>query len=235
MSLIRCLPLLLVLTLLLNACALGPGGAPGPAAQAPDFRVGDRWVYQAEDGYRVRIQWTETHEIAAIDASGLTVRVTLKGDSVDLERIERWTAPGIVAEGAVYEAETVRFVPALIRYNYPLTPGETWSQRIRNADAPPGPFGPINRHVRVGGYETIATPAGAFDALRLRVIMSLDDETFWRWPTQVDNLVWYAPAVGAMVQEQKRSSFRDKGGNDPASYHPGQNALLRLASYRKGP
>ena len=32
----------------------------------------------------------------------------------------------------------------------------------------------------VGGYEKITTPAGTFDAIRLKVFMRLDDETFWR-------------------------------------------------------
>lgn len=228
----RVLPLL-AWSVLVVACTTAPTGAPGPAAQAPTYRVGDRWVYEVEDGYRIKTRWAETHEITAIDGSGLTVRVSLKGDAVDMERTEKWSAPGVVLEGAVYEAETDRFDPALIRFKYPLAPGETWNQRIRNVDQPPGPFGPITRFVRVGGYETVTTPAGTFEAIRMRVILRLDDETFWRWPTEGDYLVWYAPAIGAIVQEQKRSSYRDKGGDDPATYHPGQNTTIQLVSYRR--
>ena len=46
----------------------------------------------------------------------------------------------------------------------------------------------------------------------MHVIMQLDDETFWRYPTECNYLVWYAPAVGASVREEKRSQWRDKGG-----------------------
>lgn len=227
---------ILALVALLDGCAGmgGPGGEPGPPAMAPTFKVGDRWVYRGEDGFRVQVVWDETHEITAVGPDGITVRVTLKGPTVDIERTEKWSAPGIVLVGAVYEAETTRFDPALIRYQYPLTPGASWNQRIRNIDQPPNPFGPITRHVSVGGYERVVTPAGTFDAIRMRVIMQLDDETFWRFPTQCNFLVWYAPAVGAMVREERRSHFRDKGGNDPASFHPGQNALLQLVSSTRG-
>jgi hypothetical protein len=226
----------LAISALLSGCAgMGStGGNPGPAATAPALNVGDRWVYRGEDGYRVKVVWDETHEVMAAGPDGFTVRVRLKGPSVDIERTEKWSAPGIVREGAVYEAETDRFDPALVRYQYPLTTGTSWNQRIRNLDEPPGPYGPITRYVSVGGYESVVTPAGTFDAIRMRVIMQLDDETFWRYPTQCNYLLWYAPAVGAMVKEEKRSQYRDKGSDDPASYHPGQNALLQLVSFTRG-
>ena len=73
-----------------------------------------------------------------------------------------------------------------IRFKYPLTQGETWSQSIRNLNPPPGPYGPIQREVTVGGYETVTTPAGTYNALKMRIVMQLDDETFWRYPTQAN-------------------------------------------------
>ncbi len=223
------------LATLLAGCAGGVGFTrTGPAAPAPVFRVGDRWVYEASDGYRSPITWTETHEVTAAGADGITVRVTLKGESVDMVRTEVLASPGVVREGAVYEAETDRFDPPLERYRYPRAPGESWSQRLRVVDRPPTVYGPVTRYVKVDGYETVTVPAGTFEALRLRVIMQLDDETFWRWPTQCEYVLWYAPEVGATVREAKRSSYRDKGGDDPASYHPGQNAMLRLVSFTRG-
>jgi hypothetical protein len=140
-----------------------------------------------------------------------------------------------VLTGSVYENETDRFDPALLRYRYPLAAGDTWDQRLRDLDKPPGPYGPIVRHVSVGGYEPVTTPAGTFDAIRLRVIMQLDDETFWRYATECNYLIWYAPAIGAVVQEQKRSQWRDKTDDVGAVYHPGQLAEIRLISYARGP
>ena len=122
--------------LLLAACATPiTGGAPGPAAEAPSLKVGDRWVYRGKDGYRVPILWEETHQITAIGPDTITVSITGKGTMGDFQRTETWSAPGVVRVGAVFETETDRFEPSLLRFKYPLTPGETWSQSVRNTDA----------------------------------------------------------------------------------------------------
>jgi hypothetical protein len=81
--------------------------------------------------------------------------------------------------------------------------------------------------------ERVTTPAGTFDAIRMRVVMQLDDETFWRFPTECDYVVWYAPAVGAAVREERRSQWRDKSGQGSFIYHPGQNEVIELVSWRR--
>jgi len=211
------------------------GTADGPPIPAPKLKVGDRWTYRGEDGFRERFDWEETHEITAIANGVVTVRVVVKGSRIgEIERFEKWSAPGVVLQGAVYDVETRHFDPPLIRYRYPLTPGESWNQRIRDTLQPPGPFGPIVRFVRVQGYEMVTTPAGTFNALRMSVIMTLDDETAFRWPTECEYTIWYAEAAGASVRERKRSSWRDKGGFDSVAAHPGQNAEIVLVSFRRG-
>ena len=218
--------------LLVAGCASLEGN-PGPPAPAPTYKVGDRWVYHVEDGYRQRFFWDETHEIVSIEPNLITVKIDIKGDTLNGQRIEKLSAPGIVLQGAVYEAETRRFDPALIRFQFPMAPGDRWDQRVRDLDREPGPYGPIVRAVSVGGWQKITTPAGTFDAILLRVVMTLDDETFWRYPTQCEYRAWYAPAVGNIVRETKRSSYLDKGGLD-AAYHPGQNATIELTSFTPG-
>lgn len=222
-------------TLLLGACGtVGVGGNPGPPVPAPTYRVGDRWTYHGVQGYREKIVWDETHEITSIGPDGITVKVTVTGAGPNLDRTEKWQSPGVVQVGAVNEDETDRFDPALVRYKFPLTTGETWLQRIRNLDQPPGPYGPIVRHVSVGGYETLATPAGAFDAVRMTVIVTLDDETFYRYATECNGVTWFGPAVGAAVQVQNKCQWRDKGSQD-AIYHPGVYSELRLTSFVHAP
>src|SRR5439155_1227837 len=123
--------------------------------------------------------------------------------------------------------------PALIRYKYPMTGGATWSESVRDLNKPPGPYGPIRVHATVGGYETVSTPAGSFDAIKLRYLIQLDDETFWRYPTQCDYVVWYAPSIGAMVREQKRSYYIERSV-ESAPQVPGQNAVIELTSFTRG-
>ena len=223
-----------MVALLITGCGtVAITGAPGPAVEAPTLRVGDRWVYHAVDGYRQKIVWDETHEVTAIGADGITVNVTVAGSTMNFARTEVWSAPGVVRSGAIYEVETDRFDPALIRYRYPMTTGATWSQSVRDLNKPPTPYGPIRVHVTVGGYETVSTPAGTFDAIKLRYLIQLDDETFWRYPTQCDYVVWYAPSVGAAVREQKRSYYIEKSV-ESAPEVPGQNAVYELTSFTRG-
>ncbi len=234
---LRCLPcpiVALAVVVLAGCAGVSAPGAGGPPAAAPAYRVGDRWVYHAEDGYRLKTVWDETHEITAIGADGITVRVTLKGPSTDVVRTEKWSAPGVVIEGAVYEQETDRFDPPLQRYKFPLAVGESWNQRVRDLNKEPGPYAPIVRHVSVDGYEQVTTSAGTFDTLRMRVIMDLDDETFWRSATNCNDVVWYAPALGAAVREHDESKWREKSENGAAVYHPGQYMNVELVSYTRG-
>jgi hypothetical protein len=209
-------------------------GADGPPAAAPTPHVGDRWVYRATDGYRKATAWNETYDVASIGAEGITVKVTVVGKDLNYTRTEVWSAPGVLVQGAIYEAETRRFDPPWIRYKYPMATGDSWSQSIRDPGREPGPYGPLQSKVTVGGYEHVSTPAGSFNALKLRFFVRLDDETFWRYPTECDYFVWYAPELGVPVKVQKRSSWREKGRSAVGEGNFGQRAIYELVSFTRG-
>jgi hypothetical protein len=227
----------LALAALAGACATPEqrGGAAEPAAEAPKPVVGTRWTYRGREGFRVPVVWEETHEVTSVDGSGISVRVTLKGPSVDVVRQERWQAPGLVQMGALMDIETRRFAMPLLRYRFPLSPGETWNQWVDNFNETSHRAGQINRYVRVGNWEKVSTPAGVFDAIRMRVFMRLDDDEFWRYPTTCNYLVWYAPAVGATVREEKEAEYLERGGGmrDGVGAIRAQHTLLELVSYDK--
>lgn len=200
----------------LVGCAGTVSEGSGPAADAPVYRVGDRWVYDVEDGFRQRTRWQETHEVTAIGADGITVRVTQKGDTVDTARTERWSAPGQVMVGTVCSNETRRFTTALQRLNFPLAAGRTWNQRVENVNEVTTKTGSINHWVRVRRWEQVSTPAGPVDALLMQVIVNLDDDEFWRFATECNNAVWYAPALRGIVRENRDAQYLEKGGGGPA-------------------
>ena len=214
---------------------LAVGGTAGPPVPAPVHRVGDRWIYNARDGFRAPVTWDETHEIIAINAQGITVQETQKGPTVDNTRTERWLAPGIVSVGALFDNETRRFVPTLLtRFQFPLTGGDRWNQRLDNFNETTQQSGNISRFTQVGGWEKVQVPAGEFDAIRMRVIMRLDDETFWRFATECNYEFWWSPAVGSTVRESKTAQYIDRSDAREPVAHRSQNALLELASFRRG-
>ena len=223
---------------MISACA-GPEvsvtASPAPAADSPQMRVGDRWVYRVREGYRVKQDFEETHTVTAVGADGITVRVVVTGAGTTVERVEKWLDPGRVAQGTLFDIETRRFREPLQRYRFPLRSGASWSQFVDNYNEMTMREGRINRYVHVGGHERVTTPAGTYDAIRLNVVMHLDDGEFWRWPTDCTYTVWYAPAVKAAVREVRRADYLEKGsGKDAAARLPSQNALIELVSFTAG-
>ncbi len=193
----------------ITGCAGGAGS--GPPAEAPAYRVGDRWLYHGADGFRVKLEWDETHEVAAIAPDGITARITAKGLTPNVARTELWSAPGLVKVGSICgDNQTRRFAVVLQRDNFPLATGKTWSQFVDNYNEATKESGQVNHWVHVNGWEKVATPAGVFDAISLQVLMRLDDETFWRYATTCNYTMWYAPAVRGIVREERRAQYVEK-------------------------
>ena len=226
----------LALVTLIAACADldQRGDLGGRVAAAPTFRVGERWTYRGREGFRSPLVWEETHEVTAVGPDGIHVRVSAEGPQVHGSREEILLAPGVVKTGALMDIETRRFKTPLDRFRFPLASGETWNQWVENYNEATDKTGQINRFVRVGGWEKVSTPAGVFDAIRMRVMMRLDDEEFWRYPTMCNYLIWYAPAVGAPVREEKDAEYYEKGEElDGTGAIRAQHTLLELTSYSK--
>ena len=211
------------------------GGVAGPPAPAPVFRVGDRWVYNCSDGYRVPVTWVETHEVIAIDSTGTAVRVTLAGETMNYTRVELLASPGVLLVGAVYDdAETRRFKTPLTRYQFPLTSGATWNQNVDNYDELTQRQDTVNRYVKVGGYEQVTTPAGTFNAIVMRILMSVNVNDPFRFPTQCNYVLWWSEKAGAMVRETKFATYLERGDAREATAIRAQNTVISIASFTHG-
>ena len=66
----------------------------------------------------------------------------------------------------------------------------------------------------------------------MRVIMRLDDETFWRYATECNYEIWWSPKVGGVVRESKIAEYLERSDPMNAVRHRSQNALLELTSFR---
>lgn len=225
---------LLATPALLAGGCVSVGGAAGPPAPAPTVRVGDRWVYNCADGFRVKVDWVETHEVIGVNANGIAVRVTLVGPTMNYNRVEQWQAPGVVVVGSIYDDAINRdFRAPLVRYQFPLTPNTEWRQSIQYPDPANQLVSNVQRYVKVGGYETVTTPAGTFNAVTMRTLMSVDNNNPFNFPTECDYVTWYAADVGAKVKETKYATYRERG-DDQAIQIRAQNTLIELASFARG-
>ena len=212
-----------------------PGDTSGPVGAAPTYAVGARWTYEGREGFRDPLVWTETHEVTAVGPDGIHVRVSYEGPQVHGSREEILVAPGLLRSGSLMDIETRRFATPLARFRFPLAPGAAWNQWVDNYNETTKRSGQINRYVQVGGFERVATPAGVFDAIRMRVLMRLDDEEFWRYPTMCNYVIWWAPAVGAPVREEKDAEYYERGEEfDGFGAIRAQHTLLVLTSFTPG-
>jgi len=229
-------PLLAAALAVLAGCAGVTTQGSGPVVEAPAYRVGDRWVYSAVDGFRAKTTWQETREVVAVGADGITMRVTQQGPSIDVVRMEQWSAPGLLKVGALFNNQIRRFATTVAVYEFPLASGKTWNQWVDAYNEATKANGQINHYVRVSGRETVTTPAGTFDAVAMHVLMQMDDEEFWREPTRCNYQVWYAPAVRGSVREIKNAQYLEKGGDmDGRATVRVQNTVLELVSFTPGP
>lgn len=217
----------------LGACAGTPGASDGPPAPAPVYKAGDRWVYRVTDGFRNPDVYDETREVISVDARGIAIRMSRNGPRGDTTRIEQWTTPGDLAVGAIFSDETRRFAPPLPRWRFPLASGASWRLWARQHNETTGSDAPVNYDARVGGWRSFTTPAGTFDAVGVRIFMRLDDEDPWRFATEVNHLLWWSPAVGNTVREERRAEYREKGDPFGGINHPMQNAFYELTSFRR--
>jgi hypothetical protein len=220
---------------LLAGCAAAPSTGPQEAIAAPEYRPGDRWVYRVDQRFRAAADYDETVEIVSVAPGGIRVRVVDRGGPIDVERMEVWSAPGLVAQGAMMDVETRRFDTPLQRFRFPLVPGERWNQRVAQTNETLATAGVVSRYVQVQRMERVGTPAGAFDALRMTVYMQLDDETPFRWPTRCTHIVWYAPAAKAVVREERRATWREKASGIDQMEVLAQNDIVELVAFTPGP
>src|SRR5262249_52850831 len=120
--------------------------------------------------------------------------------------------PGLLKVGALMDIETRRFATPVTIFKFPMANGDQWNEWVDNFNETTKREGRINRFTRVGGHEQMSTPMSMQDVMRMRVLMRLDDEEFWREATTCNYLLFYAPALGVTVREERDCEYLEKSG-----------------------
>lgn len=228
---------LLAALLALAGCAALPG-APGqstarsfvlPVAR-PELRVGDQWVYAGRESGP-----------AASDARKLIARTvtSVAGDQASLRQValdpDSGKPSGPARTRAVKLASwhlepAARWSGEIRSLVFPLTPGKHW--RYEYWLAGQGDVVTTYRfEARVDGVETIRTPAGRFETLRVTHSGSwsrsvLEDGKPALQQGAITTTYWYAPAIGTWARLEVESR-RPDGGRD-------FGVVQELEAFRRG-
>lgn len=166
-----------------------PGGAE--TWPMPEWKAGDRFLYLR--GNRVRLA-LRAEEPAEGDPAGARWML------VDEESGIRVGYDGELAELGQHKPQTplaTRVLdPADSQYSWPLWVGKRWTCEFVNK-APGDDALPLIVTYHCDARETVTTPAGSFDCLRIwrRAHIDLPGDFFERV-----TVIWYAPQVGAVVK-----------------------------------
>jgi hypothetical protein len=208
--------------------------ADAQSAPAPAMKVGDRWVYDVKSGFGMQtIAYQETREVTAVSRGAFKVKVTGKtAAGADFSRVEEFSGPGTLSSGTLCLGEVRRFPKPLQRVAFPIAPGQRSSKWVDAVADPGGTKGQINYSVHTRGWEKVTTPAGAFDAIRIDTLVTLDDSTPFRNATHCNITYWYSPTVRGTVRERRSAQYMEVG--DSHATMPVLQASYELASFTSG-
>ncbi len=218
---------------LVLASAAPANAADPPSAPQPTLKVGDRWVYDVKSGIGRNVTtYQETREVTAVDASGIKVKVTGKTvDGKDFTRVDDLASPGELRSGAPCINQGYRFQTPLQRVIFPIVPGERSAKWVDVLTEPGGEKGQFNYYFHTVKWDKQSVPAGSFDAIRIDVLMMLDDATAFRQGTTCNFSYWYSPEVRGTVRERRTAMYFT--AISPAETQV-QNATYELASFTPG-
>lgn len=204
------------------------------SAPVPKYKVGDRWVYNVKSGIGLQMaSYQETREVVSISGNSAKVKITGKSaaDGKDFTRTEEYSAPGALKSGALCYDEVYRFPTPLARITFPVAPNQRSSKWVESIAEPSGMKGQINYFFRTRSWDKQTTPAGSFDAIRVDVLMTLDDATPFRGATNCNLTYWYSPAVRNTVRERRAAMYM---GLDQQAENRVLDAFYELASFTPG-
>jgi hypothetical protein len=190
-------------------------------------------VYNVKSGIGLQMaSYQETREVVSVSGNGAKVKITGKGaDGKDFTRTEDYSTPGAIKSGALCYDEVYRFPTPLARITFPVAPNQRSSKWVESIAEPGGTKGQVNYFFRTRGWDKQNTPAGSFDAIRVDVLMTLDDATPFRGPTNCNLTYWYSPAVRNTVRERRAAMYM---GLDQQAENRVLDAFYELASFTPG-
>jgi hypothetical protein len=190
--------------LLLSASALmaqTPNPAPAPAAaestdqeKMEDPQVGDHWTYEYRDDISGDVKSIITNTVTDLTDSQIGIRLTWAGHSNSNSQIfdRSWN---LLNQGVHrYSPNDGTGIQA------PLAVGKTWPVKSTDVNSTSGLIAKRAGTSKVAAQESVTTPAGTFDTLRIETSFQVQNTNNAADKAQVVMQTWYAPAIDHWVK-----------------------------------
>lgn len=177
---------------------------------APTFTVGDRWSYRETDLLTKNETGQLTETVTAVDAAEYWIdarrlsRSWWRGDAVKRLHREQF----VYAEGAPGErGKTVATNDAGCAYPWPLKVGTSF-ECSENTTWPNGWSVRYDFKFTVEAAESVETPAGKFDTLRL-VAKGFANNLTMNVISRQERIIWLAPTAKREVKQEIRTILKN--------------------------
>ena len=201
--------------------------------------VGDTYVYRVINKYNNETRGSITYRVDRIDAEQVTMIVTPDQPSLGrpytdiVTKDGNWLQHPLISHDSPVE---YNFSPAYPAYVGPLDSGKSWSIRVNATNSTSRRGNSVRVDGNVLGTETITTPAGAFDAIKVKRTVYAGDWGTFTSETTIVETDWYAPALGRPVRTERVSSYLDPqkcGASSACTPIRGDWDVFELSNYSR--
>ncbi|MDB5810763.1 MAG: hypothetical protein JWN94_2885 [Betaproteobacteria bacterium] len=187
--------------------------ATSVSATAAAPTAGDSWGYRVVNRYNNEVRGNVEYRVDKVDADRFAVAVSSDVVALGLPRIDVYTSDGRWLKHPLINHDQpviYEFAQPYPAYEFPLTPGKSWSLRVKAVNAASGRSASVRVDGEVLGSEQVTTPAGAFDTVKIKRRIYAGDFDGTRSETNITETEWYAPALGRAVRLERTSGYMDQ-------------------------
>lgn len=214
---------------LLAAVVLVPIAALAQVA-SPAYIAGESWTYREINGFNNAERATVVREVTGVTGGVAQMRTLTHDGRLVGEAV---LVGGTMRDGWLSDRAAGVLDPGLDLRPFPLSEGQSWSQRVTRIDKQFRDRRAVRVDGKVLGWETVRVPAGEFKALKIERQMALGDADPFRQETLRTETEWYVPELKAAVKLHVREFYRGGQSVVPARFQPGDWFVQELVSFKR--
>jgi hypothetical protein len=169
----------------------------------PDVHVGDRWTFQQRDGLTDDVQGEFTRRVVTVSSTEITAVQQVKGRPGQ-------TVSYFSREWNLEDNGTTKFDPPAMVLHLPMKTGDAWQNQYKARTLANGFTMSCHVSSKVVARDTVAVPAGSFDALRIESRSECQNASGNSPSVLFANSNWYAPSAKAIVKTIASSIFEGR-------------------------